>query len=59
MAVEQGGTTPRRLTIHRGLLWPVAIAVGLTLVVLVNAIFIYIAVKGADDVAPSYVQGNR
>jgi hypothetical protein len=59
MSIEQGEATPRGLTLDRGLIWPLAIAVGLALVVLVNAVFIYIAVKGADDVAPSYVQGNR
>ena len=40
-------------------LWPVLITVGLVLVVLVNAIFIYIAVSGADDVVPSYVTEER
>jgi hypothetical protein len=59
MGPGQHEATPRRLTIDRALIWPVAIAVGLALVVMVNAIFIYVAVKGADDVAPSYVQGNR
>jgi hypothetical protein len=33
--------------------------VGLVLVVLVNAVFIYIAVSGADDVVPSYVTEER
>jgi flagellar basal body-associated protein FliL len=37
-----------------GRLWPIAIIVGLVIVVLVNALFIYIAVSGADDVVPSY-----
>jgi hypothetical protein len=36
------------------LLWPVGITVALIIVVVVNAIFIYVAVSGADDVAPSY-----
>ena len=36
------------------LLWPVGITVALIIVALVNAIFIYLAVSGADDVAPSY-----
>jgi len=40
-------------------LWPVLIIGGLILVVLVNAIFIYIAVSGADDVVPSYVTEER
>jgi hypothetical protein len=34
--------------------WVVGIVVGLVIVVLVNAGFIYVAVKGADPVVPSY-----
>ncbi len=40
-------------------LWPWLLAIGLALVMLVNAIFIWIAVSGADEVAPSYTQGDR
>jgi len=40
-------------------LWPVLITLGLLLAVLVNAIFIYIAVSGADDVEPSYFTEKR
>jgi hypothetical protein len=40
-------------------LWPVLVTVGLLLVILVNAIFIYIAVSGADDVVPSYNTEKR
>jgi len=40
-------------------LWPVLITLGLVLVVLVNAVFIYIAVSGADDVVPSYNTEKR
>ncbi len=36
------------------LLWPVAIVVGLLIVILMNAVFIYIAVSGQDEVVPSY-----
>ena len=36
------------------LLWPVLIVVGLLIVVLVNAVFIYVAVSGKDEVVPSY-----
>jgi len=39
--------------------WPVLITVGLILVVVVNALFIYIAVSGADDVVPSYATEER
>jgi flagellar basal body-associated protein FliL len=34
--------------------WVVGIIIGLLIVVLVNAGFIYIAMKGADQVVPSY-----
>jgi hypothetical protein len=40
-------------------LWPWFLAIGLALVVVVNGIFIWIAVNGADEVAPSYSQGDR
>lgn len=34
--------------------WPIAIAAGLLLMILVNLAFIFIAVRGADEVVPSY-----
>jgi hypothetical protein len=34
--------------------WVIGIVIGLVIVVLVNAGFIYLAVKGADQVVPSY-----
>jgi hypothetical protein len=34
--------------------WPVGIAIGLILMILVNLAFIYIAVTGSDGVVPSY-----
>ncbi len=40
-------------------LWPVIITLGLVLVVVVNAVFIYIAVSGADDIVPSYQSEQR
>ena len=40
-------------------LWPILITVGLVFVVLVNGIFIYIAVSGADEVVPSYHTEER
>ena len=40
-------------------LWPVIIIVALAVVMAVNAAFIYIAVSGADEVAPSYLSGQR
>jgi len=40
-------------------LWPILITILLVVVIAVNAAFIYIAVAGADDVDPAYVQGER
>ncbi len=40
-------------------LWPTLIILGLALVFLVNGLFIYIAVKGADEVVPSYLTEER
>lgn len=40
-------------------LWPWMITLGLLFVVVVNVGFIVIAVTGADEVAPSYIQGDR
>jgi len=34
--------------------WPIGIAVGLLLVILVNLAFIYISVSGQDEIVPSY-----
>ena len=35
-------------------IWPLGIAIGLILMILVNLAFIYIAVTGSDGVVPSY-----
>jgi hypothetical protein len=40
-------------------LWPIVITVGLVIVMVVNFLFIYIAVKGADAVVPSYNSEQR
>ncbi len=37
-----------------GLRWPWGIAIGLALVVVVNVIFAWVAIRGADDVVSSY-----
>ena len=42
-----------------GRVWPWAIAIGLALVVLVNVIFAYIAIEGADGVVESYRTEQR
>lgn len=39
---------------ERAWLWPLAITLGLALVIAVNVAFIVIAVRGADAVAESY-----
>jgi hypothetical protein len=39
--------------------WVYGIVIGFVLVVLVNAGFIYVAVKGADQVVPSYIAEER
>jgi hypothetical protein len=39
--------------------WIIGIVIGFALVVLVNAGFIYLAVKGADTVVPSYHTEGR
>jgi hypothetical protein len=43
----------------RDRLWPALITAGLILVIIVNALFIFIAVSGADDVVPSYITEER
>ncbi|HSG09338.1 MAG TPA: hypothetical protein VLA36_13335 [Longimicrobiales bacterium] len=40
-------------------LWAWIIGIALAVVLVVNAAFIYIAVSGADAVAPSYNNGER
>ena len=35
-------------------LWPAIIIIGFAIVILMNAVFIYIAVSGQDEVVPSY-----
>lgn len=42
-----------------GRIWPVALALSLFVVVCVNLAFVYIAVTGADEVVPSYVEEAR
>jgi hypothetical protein len=39
--------------------WVVGIIIGFVVLVLVNAAFITIAVKGADPVVPSYIAEER
>ena len=39
--------------------WPRMIVLGFALVVTINALFIYIAVTGADPVVPSYTSEPR
>lgn len=39
--------------------WPLAIAIGLGFVIVVNLVFIYIAVSGRDEIVPSYQTERR
>jgi hypothetical protein len=39
--------------------WVVGIVIGFVVMALMNAVFIYIAVKGADQVVPSYIIEDR
>jgi len=48
-----------RITLSRDNLWAWIIGIALAVVLVVNALFIYIAVTGADPVAPSYNSGER
>lgn len=43
----------------KGLEWPLGIAAGLLVMIVVNMCFIYVAVSGADSVDPSYIHGER
>jgi hypothetical protein len=55
--VERGRKAPDKASGDR--LWPALIIGGLIFVILVNALFIYIAVSGADEIVPSYVTEER
>lgn len=50
MEAEQMG----RIKFKREWIWPLGIALGLAIVIAVNAAFIYLAFSGADEVVPSY-----
>lgn len=58
-AAGGSGEGGRSITLSRDMVWPLAIVLFLATVVAVNAVFIYVAVSGADEVAPSYVTGER
>lgn len=36
------------------LVWPIAITVGLLIVILMNAVFVWVAVSGQDEVVHTY-----
>lgn len=59
MGTNDPAPSPGRITLTRDHLWPAIIIAALALVMIVNAVFVYIAVSGADEVAPSYTQGER
>ncbi len=55
---EQGATSsPRRRSPRSP--WVIAIIVALTLVAIVNVLFIWIAVRGQDPIVDSYVTESR
>ena len=57
---DADGTAPTgRITLSRDNLWAWIIGIALAVVLAVNAVFIYIAVTGADPVAPSYNSSQR
>ncbi len=58
-AARVGTDTDRIVTIPAVQRWPLAIVVGLLIVIAVNFTFIYVAVSGADPVVPSYQQSDR
>ena len=58
MPTEPGGRAPGDDR-DRGWIWPLAIIVGLALVMIVNVGFIVIAVSGADAVVESYMTEER
>jgi len=47
------------IKLTRDHVWPIGITIALLIVVAVNIAFIVIAVGGQDEVAPSYVEGER
>lgn len=51
---EKGG-----VTLSRDHIWPIGITIALLIVIAVNVAFIVIAVGGQDEIAPSYVEGDR
>lgn len=59
MTTEPAAPRRGRITLSRDQIWPLIIVVGLAIVMAVNAMFIYIAVTGADEVVPSYNAGQR
>ena len=48
-----------RITLSGDHVWPIGITIALLIVIAVNVTFIVVAVRGQDDVVPSYVQGER
>ncbi len=53
------GPPRRTLTLTRDHVWPLGIAIALLIVIAVNVTFIVIAVRGQDEIAQSYVEGER
>jgi hypothetical protein len=53
------GERRARFSIGAGHAWPLAIVIGLSIVVAANAAFIYVALSHPDPVAPSYAREQR
>jgi hypothetical protein len=58
-SVADGEVEGDRPRLRKDRLWPILITLGLAFVFLVNGLFIYIALKGADEVVPSYLTEER
>ena len=59
MSEPRRGAPDAPESVPRSWVWPVAIVVGLILVMAVNAGFIVVAVTGADEVVESYTTEER
>ncbi len=58
-ASSRSGGAPREPATPPDRVWPTIIAIALAVVMIVNGLFIWIAVRDADEVAPSYDSETR
>ena len=52
-------TVERQGHVESGRIWPIAMAVGLLIVIAVNLVLVIVAIGGADPVAESYESRDR